>query len=488
MSGVERAGSRIQVDAAEVEQAGEPPSAGQAPPRPSVKAPASQAKRQQMVADQALASSRVEQRVLRSGARGDDGGVLTTHIKDRNLRAAAELVDRTLGGDKGDREVTAKDVAKMEALLEKGKLGDLRPIEVDLLRTELPKLSQLLAGSAPLDDKAAGKEPFCRSLWVTAIADPEVHACAKAISDALGGGKEELSLATFLDARDAVEGRATPGSEARIAGVRAKLEARIADGTITADTVRSLDMFFLEGVGGLLSFGPVRIGSRDADDVYRLPTHGVREKALEGEASPSDVDWAKEYAGLIDEYEGKFGKLAYDRVYIAGADGELFIALNKMGKIDDVENGYRVSMRNDEHKSDSGVVIRKVEVANSWAEATWGVWKDGVLKLADFVSSVFRKKLDKKIDKAVGGVVDSVGAGADPAKKLDLKSVSVAVTFATVLGSAAVNLPAVIAVAGIGAGGTTAASVAAFLAKSHDKAPIFHAMGVTVNRPGDHSY
>jgi hypothetical protein len=76
----------------------------------------------------------------------------------------------------------------------------------------------------------------------------------------------------------------------------------------------------------------------------------------------------------------------------------------------------------------------------------------------------------------------TLGQGARHEQGLDVKNVSMAVYFASVLGAAAFNLPAVRTVAVIGAGGATAVNIASYRAKTRDKSPIFHAMGVTVNR------
>jgi hypothetical protein len=410
----------------------------------------------------------------------------TTRIGDRNLRAAAEIIDRSVGRS-GNREVSASDLDRMGQLLTDHAaggpaLGTLRPVEIELLQENLPKLKAMLGQTTSAPHEL---EPFCRAMWVDAIADPEVQTCAIALTKALDGGNRELSLATFLLARDAVEGHVWPGHEAAIAEAKAKLGTALKDGSVTVDAIRSLDAFFLEGVGGLLSFGPVRVGARDFDDVYRLPTNGVTDEAIK---KGGDVDWGTVYAPVIEDFEKRFTKLAYDRVYMVGPQGSLFVALNEKGKLNDVAEGYRVSMRNDQHKGNSGEVLRVVDVANSWNEAVWGPWKKSAVKVAEIVGDTFKTKMDKKLAEQANALVNVVDADAKADKRTDLKAVSVAVTAASAFGAAAVNLPALAWVfAGVGVA-ATAASVVSFLQKDHDKAPIFHAMGVTINRDEKHWY
>src|ERR1043166_364293 len=96
--------------------------------------------------------------------------IRTTTIRDHNVRAAAELIDRTIG-KRGDREVTESDLDKVQtALVKHAGVDGLNAKQLDIIAKALPQLRELLGQV----DKKPSLTPFAAAVWTTAIADPKV--------------------------------------------------------------------------------------------------------------------------------------------------------------------------------------------------------------------------------------------------------------------------------------------------------------------------
>jgi hypothetical protein len=399
--------------------------------------------------------------------------ILTPHIRDPGLRAAAEIVDK-VAGKAGDREVGFDDVKKAERLLiehkkaiaagkpEKSPLHEVHGAAIAHLENHIAELKAMFDTLAP----PKKQRPFCSSFLTESIALTEPRKCAEAIAKATTGDGAELSLADFLDAKDIMNGRPTDNGEEETARVKALLDPLIADGTINPKAMEALDVFFLTGQGGLMSHGPVRITDDfKFDDVYRLPNKGAKKD--------------KELAKVIDDYERMFKRSGYDRVYIKNKQGELFVALREKGSIDWIQPGFKVVMRNDEHKVPSGEVIHVFDERNSLKEATWGIWKKTIEKLTDAWSSAVDDRLDKTIDDAAKELVENIPATKP--QKSDGKNLLTAAVLLTAVGGLSAALPAVgltLLGASILATGT---SMVRYGMLERDKTPILYAMGVTVN-------
>ncbi len=395
----------------------------------------------------------------------------STHIRDPKLRAAAETVDKHTG-TKNDREVTSSDLDDAEQLIAKHKaalaagtpnkspLKDVHAVAIAQLEEALPELRKHLGQADTARGLAA---PFCTSMGTAAIADDDVRACAAAIAKALDG-KGELSLASFLDARDVFRGKATDDGPAATQKVKDLLGPLIKDGTIDAERLDALDVFFLTGQGGIMSHGPIRISGRTFDDVYRLPKLDASDEKT------------------IAAYEKRFADCGYDRLYIKGDNGDVYLALHEKGEMSAVKDGYRVSMRNDLHQRDSGEVLAVVDVTNSWTEATIGVWKRTLTKVVDAAFGAVGIKADKRIEAAANGIADAVVPEAEKTGKRDLATIAVAVTSVTAYSALLAAVPIAAVGVGVAALGLTGASVAKFALQKQDKTSIFHALGIGVNR------
>src|SRR5262245_52122634 len=138
----------------------------------------------------------------------------TGELRDIRDRDAAETIDRHIG-HRGDQQVTEDELVEARRLIAKhnealeakkpedSPFKDLHPQAVKRLEARLDGLKEFLHGETK---KKTNSDPFCTSIWTTAISDDAVRTAAQAIAKALAPEgttepSEELSLADFLDAR-----------------------------------------------------------------------------------------------------------------------------------------------------------------------------------------------------------------------------------------------------------------------------------------------
>lgn len=396
---------------------------------------------------------------------------------DAGLLSAAQTIDKHVG-KKNDKSITADDLDGAQKLLEqhqhalqqgtpdKSPLKDLHPVAVKQLEANLPALRKLLHGETAEKSKQAG--PYCTSVGVEAIAHDDVKAAAAAIAKALdNNGGKELSLASFLDARDVLAGKQTDGGPAETAKIKAALQKAIDDKVLSPKAMETLDVFFLTGQGGLLNHGPIKISGKEFDDVYRLS----------GDAKDADK--------LIAHFESRFAECGYDRIYLKGGDGALYLALHEKGELKNVKEGFRVSMRNEHDSRSSGEVLATVDVANTWTEATVGIWKKTFVKWGDSIANLFKSKAEKQLDTAGGVIVDgALGKGLSADQKKDLWKIGGAFAGLTAWGTlATVFTPALIGAAGA-AVTLTGVSAVRYALSEKSVTAIHHELGVAVNQTG----
>src|SRR5262249_55814722 len=113
-------------------------------------------------------------------------------------------------------------------------------------------------------------------------------------------------------------------------------------------------------------------------------------KGGKGEAKKEKGDEPNELDRLIDQYEKRFERSGYDRIYIREGD-KLFVALNASGSLPDVRPFYRVTMHHDNHLAASGQVLRVVDTPNSLKEATVGFWREVVGKTMSAIRGALTK-------------------------------------------------------------------------------------------------
>jgi hypothetical protein len=403
----------------------------------------------------------------------------TTRISDSFLRAAAELLDSAVDR-KADRVVTTGDVDKFRGLLAQHEqaLAAGRPETSELSRTLGRKEIDVVVKNLPALDKLieaqrqpAARTPFFTCLNIRAIAETRSRDCARALLDCLGDKGSELNIAEFLRAKhvlealqDGTEGELTAADAALVDPLRqAQKEGRIPEPAFDA-----IDIFFLSGKGGLVNSGPVCINGQEYPDAFRLPSG-------KDEGKPDDLNQC------VDYYEKHFARSAYDRIYIKGFDGQLYVALNKKGALDSIQEGYRVQMCRDHHLTDSGEILRIVDINNSGREAVWGYWKRATLGLLDRVGRAFGKAADDRVDSAAKAIVNGQIPEAGRTQKQDIATMLTAGGYLASLGIGSLVLPA--AAVGLLAVpiGFTGASIVDYATRKHDLAPFYHAAGATVH-------
>jgi hypothetical protein len=132
--------------------------------------------------------------------------------------------------------------------------------------------------------------------------------------------------------------------------------------------------------------------------------------------------------------------------------------------------------------------LRVVDVTNSFKEASLGLWKKTVRKLAEMITSSVSDKLDKTVEDTAKVIVDGATGGASKAQKTDLKTIITTAALVAALGGVAVTVPKALLFLAVAGGLATVTNVAGYMLQQKDKSPILHAMGVTVNRPEAHWY
>jgi hypothetical protein len=125
-------------------------------------------------------------------------------------------------------------------------------------------------------------------------------------------------------------------------------------------------------------------------------------------------------------------------------------------------------------------VLRVVDTNNSFKEATVGFWRAVIGKTMGAIRSTLFKKLDASIDSATKSVVNA--NASDAASKPSLNNMVATGAVVASVGVVAVHIPASAALIAVTGGAVTEANVIDYLATKPNKAPFYHASGVTVNR------
>lgn len=414
-------------------------------------------------------------------------------VGDSKLRAAAEFIDHKVGS-KHDFQVSEKDLKQAEGLLDKHhaavKAGkpEKSPffdphsrtieLEIDNLEAALPTLRGFL--STKKEQQYTG--PFCTSIRYDAIRDKQLHACANVVANCFCKGNDEIN---FSELRCAIEkfdayqdgslAKADPDTARRIDAFKEQHGADALQ-AFDKDNLSRIEMYMLTGKGAIVNHGPFTINGVKYHDVFPLPI-------------PADVTTTEGgLSGAIDDFETRFKGCGHDRIYIKDDNGHVYVALNAKGSLDHVQPTYRVQMGGSDNTHDkycdSATVVRVVDEPNSLKEATIGFWG----KLVKRVSNLFYNKLitsaDRRIDQATSDAVDAIAnaSPADAQKKLDLKQLVTTGVLTAGFGVATFNLPAALAVIGGTGGVVTVANVVKYLTTNRDKMPIYHAIGVNINR------
>ena len=387
-----------------------------------------------------------------------NGSMTTQHIKNRSLRATAELIDENIG-KKQDHKVTSSDLAKTKELLKEydadsaanravsGPLTALSPFELNQVRKNLPMLSDFIQGPSVKE-----KPAFATSVLISAIQDDAVRESAQKLASNFGKGDQELNLTELRQAKKAIKEQTLNG-----APLPESLKG------INQEHIDEIELFLMTGKGGLVSHGEVRIDGKIFDDAY----------PLKGDPSSKAV---------IEGYEEQFKHLGYDRIYIKDSDKQLYVVLNKSGKLR-IQPQMRVQMGLEGHYEDSGTVVGVYDINNSFGEATWSFWGDCIQRFA----SSLRDKLGADINDGLKQVSETTAKdinGKNSGKGIDMKDLLVLGGVTASVGAAAFNIPVAMGILGGSGLAMTGINIVDYLRSRHhlDKSPVYHAMGVTLNR------
>jgi len=399
-------------------------------------------------------------------------------IENEQHRAAAELIDERVGTTK-NHIITDHDVANAEKLLAKHQRaldkgephkspfrvldpemtgGVVGKSEADVLANNLSALKDYLR-----DKNDAYSGPFATTIQTDAIRDKDLQKTAAFIAEVFGTGGDEVNLKELGAARMALGKEDSPYA--------AKIAASELKSHFTEDKLFKIEQFMLHGKGGLCDHGPVSINGQVFHDVFMLPPTT---------STPEITDNATLKA-FIDEYELRFQKTGYDRIYVHD-EGRVFLALHKSGRLHRVEPMFKVQMSADGDYKDSGTVARVVDVSNSYNEATFGFWRDIIGNITKGIRGKLQANLEKDLDVASTNAIADAKPEESEGSKPDMKDLAVGAGVAASLGAAMFNIPAAVMVVSGTGGLITAMNVIDYVATGHDKAPFYHAIGVTVNR------
>ena len=213
------------------------------------------------------------------------------------------------------------------------------------------------------------------------------------------------------------------------------------------------------GKGDLVVHPSVSINGIEFTEAYPLP----------GDANKEDT---------IEDYNERFKETGYDLVYFKDANEQLYVLLT----IDQpvlVKPKMRVQMGKPGRYEDSGEVIAVRSTNNSLHKATVGFWTDTVSATVDTLRASFGRDFVTSY-KNVEAMRKSNKSNREGVSKELLMLTGVGAS----LGVGTLFDPHTIHVALGAAGAMTLCNVADVIGKhlQLDRRPIYHAMGVTINR------
>lgn len=392
--------------------------------------------------------------VLRPGAPGKS--FMIQEIKDRRLKAAAELIDGHLG-NRHDDSVSDKCIQQATKQLQKADHGVFRELsayEIQILKDALlpsdddrPTLNDFLR-----EDSAKPKGPFATAMETRAILDPDIRLCAETVAQNFGSGVTQINLSELREAQDAIAQNQLPDS---IRGVA----------QFNAENLAELELFLMTGKGGLVTQEGVTIGGQRFREAFPLP------------GDPSDAKTIQKYG---DFFEG----CGYDLIFIEGPakdpHSQLYVVLNETGELK-VKKNMSVQLGAEGAYQDLGRVIDTADVNNSLFESTVGFWGDVAKGLVKSIRGKLGKHLDTHVESAASNAAGSMTTG-DAGSNTAMTSMLAAGAVGAGVGAALTTwmLPATAVTVGAVSGFNV--YDAAMNRRRRDKSLIYHAMGVGVNQ------
>ena len=410
-------------------------------------------------------------------------------------------VAKVLGRDAAD-SFTEKDIEKAQEILADylvyEKNADLDhydgPLRGDTWTAE--RIAQLKAALPSLSgylnhvEKHKNQPYWFSDVLPSAIVHQGLRKCAEDIVEALTPEKRFLNIRALRDANDALNNRPSPYATAeQIPHIRAKLDRFH---TITQENVGVLLALFEDGSGHekILGLGRMLISGESYDQVYKLPFQGGEpsdEFPLNIENLPrATTQQAKALKDALHEavasYEVSLEKSGYDRAYILGDNGTLYLAIKEHGKVKSFTTNDLVSLPYEKNDRTKGYVVRSVDVINSVAEATVGFWGKTLKSFYATLRSVFIGRLDGAMKTSADAAADAaLGKAAEKDETSAVKKVVVGTGFATATGGLlAYSAPVALFLGAIGVS-VTGFNLFDMYSTGHDRRSILNAIGVIIN-------
>lgn len=378
-------------------------------------------------------------------------------VKDRRLKAAAELIDGHFGSRHNDW-VSEKSIERAAQQLERPDYGvfkNLSDYEIQILKDALlpasdgrPTLSDFLKEDAPKP-----KGPFATAMETRAILDDDIRRCAEGVAHNFGEGVTQINLTELREAQDSI--------------AQGKIPADLVDvKEFNADNLAELELFLMTGKGGLVTQEGVNIGGHRFREAFPLP------------GDPKD-------AATIQKYGDFFEGCGYDLIFIEGPakdpHPQLYVVLNEAGELS-VKKNMSVQLGTDGAYQDLGRVIDTSDVNNSLLESTVGFWGDVAKGLVKSIRGKLGKHLDTRVESAANNAATSMSTPGTTAPNGAMTSMLAAGAVGAGVGAAMTTwmLPATAATVGAVSGFNV--YDAAMNRRRRDKSLIYHAMGVGVNQ------
>lgn len=419
-------------------------------------------------------------------------------LTEPRLRAAAEIIGERVGRAGG--QIRETDVARIAHILDtyetRVQTGDMPRrwrgfggVELALLREKIDAIaSRLHRVTEPTPS------PFCVSFKPSAIAHAQTRRCAELVAS-LGSTGEVTSHAlsqavAILDADELPD------------VLRTRLQDPNNREVFTPENIQSLMIFQSTGKGGIAHGGPISINGTTFTEVHVL-THESIEPSQLGK--------------LVQEIEEQINSSGYDRIYVTDTDGRLLLALNESGSISNIRPKMRVRVDDPDTGEfrGSGKVVLVVDVNNSLREATLGFWLELPRKITSAIHRADGESIESRIQKVLADdktsksdtkksdtpeedinpektkkkkTGEASDSGRDKAEARDSGTANwcFASGLGATLGTMAFSAPAAFgAIAAIG-GIVTAVNIGEYARnyRKRDKSPVYHAIGVTMARPG----
>jgi hypothetical protein len=450
------------------------------------------------------------------------------------LRAAAGLVERALGKQKS--VVTPSDLDHVRYLIDdydviveqasRDYKGDRYGYSNAIAQSELkrrlsvPEIEQILRPH--IDDLkeffhprgTPDLGPAVTQISPDAIGVASLREMAKTIIQCFDPSAKELNLGQLMATLKVVDDKSHKKADPEgFPGLAAKLEEQIKAGTITRAGVHALNTFMISGLGGLENFGPISIKGKPYHRVYRLPcdpamfrdltncdfeptvVESFFQKALGDEGDKDRGGKSSPLKDTIANYEKQFSDTRVDRIYVAGYDGGLYLAINPKGRLRNVSSNYRASMRRDKKLRDSGVVIHAVDVENSLPEALGSFWGGLFARIKGAIKKMLPGRIGHGIEEAGEGVEKALASAAEKSAGVNVSEAAQKMLGMSALLSAVgyvgskvpvliQNIWPICGLLGLAGVAITAVGLIDYLTHPRDLTPILMAAGITVNRPG----